>query len=172
MAKTYEPGTYRAQATEGALGETSKGAPQVAVRFNLLDHENEAITWYGHFTEKTETSTLRALRTAGWKGDDLSDLSDLQSPEAPEVWLVVENETDDQGNIRSKVRWVNSPGGLAMKNAMPADKAKVFAEKMRQKVHALDRGGGAKPRPSNSSGGGFRGGSDSEPSPFNDDIPF
>lgn len=144
-----EAGTYRARATEGALGETQTGKEQVAVRFSLLDFEPQTITWYGYFTEKTTESTFRALRTAGWRGQDLADLSDLSREDAPEVHLVVEHETDQQGTPRAKVRWVNGTGGMGLKAALPADKAKAFAARMRGALAAFDQAEpGAAPTPS------------------------
>lgn len=143
-----DAGTYRAHAIEAALGETDTGKEQVAVRFSLLDHENTEITWYGYFTEKTAPVTLKALRTAGWRGTDLMDLSDLCNPDStPEVFLVVEHE-EYEGKTSAKVRWVNGAGGLALKKALDPNKAKVFAARMRGQIAALDaaakqNGGGA-----------------------------
>ncbi len=137
MTTLLDPGTYRARSIDGALGTTSKGKEQVAVKFDLLDFPGQSITWFGYFTDATTNSTFRALRTAGWKGQDLSDLSDLQNPEGPEVWLVIEHDTYE-GKTTAKVRWVNSAGGLAMKNAMEVDQAKTFAARMREKVAAFD----------------------------------
>ena len=150
MAELIQAGTYRARAIEGALGETSTGKEQVAVRFQLLDFE-QTITWYGYFTDKTLEGTFRALRTAGWKGQDLSDLSDLAG-ETPEVHLVVEHEAyknpqTGQTTTTAKVRWVNSTGGIGLKAQLPEDKAKAFAAKMRGALVAFDRASGAPAKP-------------------------
>jgi hypothetical protein len=148
MANTLEAGTYRACALEGALGLTNTGKEQVAVKFDLLDFPGQTITWYGYFTDNTTQSTFRGLRTAGWKGSDLSDLSDLSNPAGPEVYLVIERETY-QGKTTAKVRWVNSAGGLALKNAMVPEQAKAFAARMRDQLAAFDavakESGGAAP---------------------------
>lgn len=148
MTDILEAGTYRARAAEGALGLTQAGKEQVAVKFDLLDFPGKTITWFGYFTDATTNSTFRALRTAGWKGADLSDLSDLSNPEGPEVYLVIEHETYKDKKV-AKVRWVNSAGGLALKNAMVPDQAKAFAARMRDQLSAFDAaakqaGGGAK----------------------------
>lgn len=140
-----DAGTYRAKAVEGALGETDTGKEQIAVRFELLDVEGQFITWYGYFTDKTLETTFKAIRTAGWKGQDLADLSDLSGQDVPEVMLVIEHETDQQGKPRARVRWVNSAGGLALKKALDGNKAKTFAAKMRGKLAAFDRSAGTKP---------------------------
>ncbi|WP_242394826.1 hypothetical protein [Anaeromyxobacter oryzisoli] len=145
MAQLIDEGTYRARALEGALGETSTGREQVAVRFALLDFEPRTITWYGYFTDATTESTFRALRTAGWRGQDLSDLSDLSREDAPEVHLVVEHEVDPQGKFptRARVRWVNSTQGIGLKEQLAPDKAKAFAARMKGALLAFDRANGA-----------------------------
>ncbi len=168
-----DAGTYRAKAIEAALGETETGKEQVAVRFQLLDSA-EQITWFGYFTEKTTESTFRALRTAGWKGQDLMDLADLCAPaETPEVNLVVEHETytnpeTGQTKTQAKVRWVNGTGGLSLKKALDPNKAKVFAARMKGQLAAFDRSAGT-PKPTAAPHA-----ADAEPSPFSggEDIPF
>ena len=137
-----EAGTYRAKAVQGVLGLTQGGKEQVAVLFELVGAA-QRLTWYGYFTEKTTESTFKALRTAGWKGQDLSDLSDLSSPDVPEVDLVVEHEPDQQGTVRAKVRWVNSTGGMGLSAPLEVNKAKAFAAKMKGKLAAFDRSAGA-----------------------------
>jgi hypothetical protein len=143
-----DAGTYRAHAIEAALGETDSGKEQIAVRFKLLDVEGQEITWYGYFTEKSTEITLKALRTAGWKGSDLMDLSDLCAPDStPEVYIVVEHETYE-GKTSAKVKWVNGAGGLALKKALDPNKAKTFAARMRGQIAAFDRSAGTpKPAP-------------------------
>jgi hypothetical protein len=170
-----DAGNYRARAIEAALGETETGKEQVAVQFQLLDLE-QTITWYGYFTDKTLETTFKALRTAGWKGQDLTDLSDLCAPaETPEVTLVVEHETytnpeTGESKTRARVRWVNGTGGLALKKALDPNKAKAFAARMRGQLAAFDRSSGA-PKPQ---ANGRQHAADSEPSPFtgDDEIPF
>lgn len=136
-----EAGTYRAKAVEATLGETKSGKEQVAVRFRLLDGdvEGQSITWYGYFTDKTIDGSFRALRTAGWRGQDLSDLTDIGREDAPEVLLVIEHEIDQAGQPRPRVRWVNSAGGIGVKNVLSGDKAKAFAAKMRGRLAAFDQ---------------------------------
>ena len=160
-----DAGTYRAQAIEAALGETDTGKEQVAVRFRFLDVEGE-ITWYGYFTDKTLETTFKALRSAGWKGQDLMDLSDLCAPAStPEVYLVIEHE-EYEGKTRARVRWVNGAGGIALKKALDPNKAKAFAARMKGQIAALDAAVGTpKPptqKPSNENGR----------RPPLDDIPF
>jgi hypothetical protein len=156
-------GIYRARALGAGLGETKSGAEQVAIEFDFLDFEGTRLTYYGTFSDKAVEHTLRALRTAGWRGDDLADLSSIGGPDAPEVDLVVENE-EWEGKVRLKVRWVNPRGGLGMKAALAPDKAKAFAARMRGQVAAFDRTAGA-PKPTS----GQARGRPPEPPPHTDD---
>jgi hypothetical protein len=145
-----QAGTYRARAVSAALGETSTGSEQVAVEFELLDVEGNAgphIVWYGYFTEKTVKTTIKALRTCGWTGDLLTDLSGIDTNE---VSLVIEEESDQNGRMRPRVRWVNAPGGagLSLKAPLDGEKARAFAAKMRSRIAAMDQAEGAsKPKP-------------------------
>jgi hypothetical protein len=136
-----EAGYYRARAVEWALGKTEKGKPHVAVRFETFDDQGlpgEHITWYGYFTEKTEERTLESLQHCGWEGDDITDLSGI---ERNEVQLVVERD-EYEGKVRSKVAWVNKPGGGGISIKAPLDEAEKaqFAREMKAKVLAMRQG--------------------------------
>ena len=161
-----EAGRYKAKGVLGALGETSKGAPQVAVLVEITEgeHAGTQLTWHGYFTQLTEEKTLEQLRVLGWSTDDLDDLKGI---DANEVSIVVEHETDDKGETRAKVRWINRPGGLAMKQVMDATAAKRFAASMKAKAIASRRAGGAAPR----NGGGHSRPAPQERSPFDDEPP-
>lgn len=133
-------GRYRARAVQGGLGMTSKGNPQVAVEFELLDEDwaGERITWFGGFNDESKTGkgktqldfTLAALRAAGWTGDDLSNLEGLGSTE---VSIVVKHE-EYEGKMQARVQWVNAPGGLALKSPMSPEAASAFAARMKGRV--------------------------------------
>jgi hypothetical protein len=171
-----DAGTYRAKAREAALGETDAGKEQVAVLFDLLDLQGQTINWYGYFTEKTEQSTIKALRTAGWTGTDLLDLSGL-CPGSVEVYLVVEHETytnptTNETKTTAKVRWVNGAGGLSLKKALDPNKARAFAARMKGQITAYDRAAGTPKAPAPKRAPVTT--PDDEQSPFNgdDSIPF
>jgi hypothetical protein len=159
---------YEAKATEWALGESSSGKEQVVVSFHVLtpDAQEQRLTWYGYFTEKTADRTLESLRHCGWTGDDLTDLTGL---DANEVQLVVEDE-EYEGKVTAKVQWVNKAGGLALKAPLAPDKAKAFAASMRDRIRAMDAAGGvrkpsAAPKPASLAA--------PEPPPHSDaDLPF
>ncbi len=137
-------GTFRARATEGALGFTSKGSEQIAVSLQLLDgpDEGKAITWYGYFTDKTMDRTLESLRLLGWASDDLSDLTGIDQQN---VHIVVEHETDNDGVVRARVRWINGGGGVQLKERMNEGEAKSFAAKMKGRVLAYKMEKGSPP---------------------------
>jgi hypothetical protein len=128
-------GQYAARAIEAGLGRTKGGAEQVAVAFQILDEgecQGKVISWYGYFTDKTVDRTLDSLRICGWRGDDLSDLTGVTDNE---VKLVVETE-EYEGKLQARVRWINAAGGVALKDRLSAEDAKVFAARMRGRVAA------------------------------------
>lgn len=174
-------GTYKARATEGALGRTSAGKPQVAVAFTITEgeHAGSVVPWNGYFTEKTEERTLESLRHCGWNTDDLSNLAGISDNEVSIVVEVEDFETDT-GEIRqaSKVRWVNaSGGGLRMKERMDDADAARFAQQMKAKVLAQKQkmqGKASATKPANGTkpASSARGASTDDPSWDPDRIPF
>lgn len=144
-----QPGTYVARAVEGKLGYAKTGTERVAVRFEIVEPAEAAgqsIIWDGWLTDNAFERTVESLRHAGMTGDDLVALEGLGSKN---VELVIAEE-EYQGEFRAKVKWVNKLGGgrgLTV-GAMPEDKAKEFAARMRARVAGI--GGqrpGAGPRP-------------------------
>lgn len=134
-------GTFRARATSYAFGTSAKKeTPQCAVMFEITDgpHAGKRVSWYGYFTEKTAERTVESLQHCGWQGDDVTavDLKDL----ANEVEIVVEAEPweSDSGasGVTSRVRWVNSPGRVAIK-PMAAGEQADFRDRMKGLVHGL-----------------------------------
>lgn len=136
-------GTYRARAVNAKLGQ-GKNAPQVGIEFELLGDaalSGRRISYYGSFSDAAMEFTLRALRTCGWRGDDVSSLIGITDNE---VSLVIDQE-EWEGKTRNKVKWVNPLGGLAMKAELAEDEAKKFAAKMRGKVAAFNKSEGLRP---------------------------
>lgn len=166
-------GTYRAKALEWVLAEIGeKNTPAVSIEFGFLDPELGKITWDGWLTEKAADRTIESLRYCGWQGEDLSDLHGL---DANEVDLVIEAE-EYEGRTYPKVKWVNRAGGLSHKTPLTGDKARFFAQMMKDRIRALDASKGAprsaaKPQASQSRRGPSSG--PPEPPPLSDeDIPF
>jgi hypothetical protein len=138
------PGTYRGAAVEAALSTTSRGTPQVAVRLRLVDPPGQTITWYGFLTDAAIDRTVESLRHMGWQGTDVRDfLAERPLPEGfdQEVEIVVEHE-EYEGKTQARVKWINSGGGLAVKNALTEQEADAFAAKMSRHIAALDRAAG------------------------------
>lgn len=135
------PGSYNARAKQFALGLTSTMKEQVAVQFAIVGGplDGQTITWYGYFTEAAVERTLESLRICGWAGDDLSDLT---GTEANEVQIVVEEEPDQQGVARPRVRWVNELRGPMLKSELRPDQAKAFAARMRGTVVGFNQSRG------------------------------
>jgi hypothetical protein len=139
-----QPGTYRGRPVAAALGLAGTGTEQIAVTFEFVDPPGERLTWYGFFTENTEERTVEALRHCGWHGDDLSVFVQGQPlPEGfdQEVELVVKQE-QYQGKTQTRIAFVNSGGGMALKNALDADQAQAFAKRMKSKISAFDKAAG------------------------------
>jgi hypothetical protein len=163
-------GTFNARGVTGALGMSSTGKEQVAVDIVVSDpgFEGEHITWYGYFTEGTIDRTFESLRHLGWQGDDLRDLSGI---DRLPVRIVVawDSYTDGNGKTHEnlKVKWINAPGGLALKQPLTEDQAKSFASRMRAHAVASRAKMGQAPAPAAARPGGAP-----PPSPADDDIPF
>jgi hypothetical protein len=131
------PGQHRARAVKAELGFTQTGKEQIAITFELLDLPGQRITYYGMFiTEilgKAKRSqcdqTMEAMRNCGWKTDDVTDPQGISDNE---VELVIDTDTNQRGESRLRVKWVNSPtAGSALKTVMPAAQKGAFAAKMK-----------------------------------------
>lgn len=115
-------GTYIAKILTHTIGETQKGDPQAVVTFSFqTDEGSQNLNWYGSFSEKALPHTVKALVVCGLKGNNPA--GDLEI--GKEVQIVIENEADDQGKVRSKIRWVNQVGGGVKKMAPELAKAKL-----------------------------------------------
>lgn len=132
---TSMAGTHRARAVEGGLDASKNGTEQMAVRFLITEGEFKGryITWFGFFTDKTTDRTLEALRYCGWHTDDLTNLDGITDND---VDLVIEDEQAEDGEWRSRVRWVNQPGGRALKSRMDEGSKVAFAARMKGAVVA------------------------------------
>lgn len=139
-------GTYRARPVRAALGVTGTGKEQIGVLFDLVDPPGERITWYGYFTEGTFDRTIESLRAIGWSGTDLAEFQGDIVPQGfdREVELVVKQE-EYNGKVSAKVAFINSGGGLAMKDVLAPDAARVFAAQMKGRIAALDHAQGGAP---------------------------
>jgi hypothetical protein len=140
-------GTHRARPIDCVLGMTGTGKEQVGVLFELVDNPAERITWYGYFTDGTFERTIESLRYLGWQGNDLLEFHrGLPAGVGNEVEIVVEDEADQNGEPRRRVKWINSGRGVAVKEILDDDKARAFSARMKARVAALQaKSGAAKP---------------------------
>lgn len=143
-----QPGRYRGRPVSAVLGFTQGGKPQIAVEFDFTDPPGHRMVWYGYFTEKTWERSEDALRYCGWTGYDINDFAygnPLPVGFEKEVELVVEEELDMDGKLRSKIAWVNRGDGIALKNVMTTAQAVDFAKEMKAKMMLRAKSSGAKP---------------------------
>lgn len=129
-----EHGTMYAQ-----LGESTNGKEQVAITFELTEGEyaGRRLTWFGYFsTDKAAEMTMKALRNAGWKGQDLWAVTQ-QALNQPVSLNVISEEYE--GKWRNKVNWVNAPGGGGIKLEKPMNdlKARAFAQRFAAKAASI-----------------------------------
>ena len=145
-------GTHKARAKEWGFGVASSGNEQVAVMFEITGGEfaGRTITWFGSFSDAAIDRTLDSLRHCGWDGDSLETIDDLGRTEVDIV--VVEEEY--QGQMNTKVRWVNRPARIALKHQLEGAALKAFASRLRGKAIAHKQSYGAQPaaaaKPANS----------------------
>lgn len=163
----FPKGTHKARAIGAALGMTGTGKEQVAVLFEMVEDPTQRITWYGYFTDAAFDRTIESLRYLGWQGSDLYDWTKLPDDCTNEVEIVVDDERDNHDNLVRKVRWINSGRGIAVKDVLDDQAARLFSAKMKGRVAALQSKKPA-PRPA------AVGVSDDGPMQANsdDDIPF
>lgn len=147
------PGTYLAKSTHWGIKEAKSGSLQCLVTFKI-ENSDETITWYGSLKEgKGREITLKALLNCGLRGTDLNAFSEGPLANALDtkkiVELVVGDETDPQGVVRTKVQWVNRAGGSDFRNIAPPQdaKAKLKAMNIKADIVALRQELGIKDRP-------------------------
>ncbi len=177
-----EKATYRARAVGAGFGISSKGNNQIAIPFEIVDHEQfagESVTWLGHFTEKTQPRTIESLQHLGFESDDIDQLEDISRDDAarllPNVVEIVCEPEEYDGEWQLKVRWVNRAGAgrFVFKEPLKGAGLKALSAQVKG---AMRNARGPQPKPSKPSNGS--GGSrphqphPNAPSGGNDDVPF
>lgn len=148
-------GKYRAKASCWGIAETKAGSEQFQIEFNILEDKDSAgkqigpadhvMNWFGSFSsDKSTEITIKALRNAGWTGDDLTS---VELPSEVELVIEHESQTTPEGNpvldkqgvpvIRARIRWVNRIGGNGIKS-IDAARARRFADRMKGVIARLD----------------------------------
>lgn len=169
-------GIYKAVASNGTaqFGMTSKGTEQVLVNAEIIDGEcaGRTVPWFGFFSEKTIDRTIESLRYFGWKGNDLANIGVLDQV----VEIVVENETNNEGKVYPRVRWVNRPGGggLTLQTQLEGGQLAAFAARMKAKAAGIPAVEGERRQPGSASvSNGARDYSfEGPPAHTDDDLPF
>lgn len=115
------------------FGEASTGTAQAIVYFKIIRGERagDILPWFGSMTKDSYERTMQSLRYAGWKGSDITKPGNLDQ----EVEIEVE-ESEYQGKVRSKIAWVNPPGGGAFKLERPIQGQALATLSARIRQHA------------------------------------
>ena len=169
-----QSGRYMARCTgpaDASWGMSQNGNLQLALVFELLEG-GQQLSWVGTFASGPATDIcLQALENCGWKGTD--PIEDLSGIDSEEVELVVVEEEDLEGNLRTRVRWVNRPGAGRIKFKHPVGPAELAAFKgeIRAAV-AAKRAGGPPARSQGHAQQNRLPNDDFGPMPKDDDIPF
>lgn len=125
-----KPGKYIGKVVDYGIGETKAGLPQVLVMFAF---EGEEMIWFGTLKEgKGREITIAALLNCGFKTNEIEDLAQGKGSgvldESIDVQLTVGEEADLQGVLRTRIQWVNAPGGSSFRKKMAKpDAARVMA---------------------------------------------
>ena len=123
------PGKYKARATAAGLSKAKTGTWQVIVTFQIADSD-ETINWYGYFTPRAMDRTIESIMICGYKGaDPFVDFAEgnLEGLGSKDVELVIEDELDQDGTPRTRVRWVNAFRGSGIPVLQPEDRAEARA---------------------------------------------
>lgn len=163
MAFIEKEGSYKAKVVGKDYCKSKGGAEQLAVRFEVVDgvEAGHQIMEFLSFSDAALKYTVEKMRAMGWAGLDLADLSTLGTNE---VEIVVRPEEWD-GQVKMRVKFINSLGGVALKTALNEGERKSFAARMRGMIAGLDPAG-AKATPAKPK-------SREEPPPPDDsEIPF
>ncbi len=141
MSMTPE-GSYPAIAVQNEdgswfqIGESKeKKTKQIVVNVKITSGEyaGRVRAWFGYITPDTVDRTLDAMRTFGFKGDDLSVDEPLTNP----INIVIKHEPYN-GKIQEKIAWINKPGGSGMKleRQLTGEDRRLFAAGLKERMKA------------------------------------
>ena len=142
-------GNYEGQAIKGKvqLGETDRGALQIAIDMELFDAEKKSIgqmTTFLYFTEASAVYSYERLRLLGWKGtgaDDIDKLGDIFEKKVPVRVTVAEQYKAADGTMKmgsSKLEILAGSGTVTLNKPLDAG---TFKSRLR----AIGGGGGSAP---------------------------
>jgi len=96
-------GKHVATVTTAALSESSKGTPCIQIEF---ESAGETSTAWLYLSDKAFENSVKTLRDAFGFDDDFETLEAQLIGRKCQV--VVEEEADDKGNLKPRVKWINS----------------------------------------------------------------
>jgi hypothetical protein len=130
-------GKHQATVTGAFLSESSKGTPCVQIEF---DANGEATTAWLYLSDAAFERAVKTLRDAFGFDDDFETLPDQLI--GKQCQIVVEEEADDKGVLRPRVKWINS-----LRSApRPLSNAEVLTAKLSAKASRIAREVGAATR--------------------------
>ncbi|HVY79854.1 MAG TPA: hypothetical protein VG994_02640 [Steroidobacteraceae bacterium] len=129
----------------GFAGEDDK--PQAVIQFEITGEADPYATWtisaFCFLHEKSWERSIESFRHMGWQGDDLRELPELCAQGLlNEVEIVVDHEVWEN-EVQAKVKWINKPGGGAVKLKKPMEGAALdaFANRMRGAIRTVPANG-------------------------------
>jgi len=140
-------GRYKGRVLRTDIETTKNGSVQLIATCQLEDRP-DGTKFEGHFEwsaflnlVKTNGATndrqIASLRTAlGWDGNPASLVGEGQFSER-EVEFVIENETDDNGVARARIKWINAPGGGGIRREVDPDKRAAALDMLTAAMGAL-----------------------------------
>jgi len=130
-------GKHTATVYGAFLSESSKGTPCVQIEF---DASGETITAWLYLSDAAFERSVKTLREAFGFDDDFETLA--QQLVEKQCQIVVEEEADDKGVLRPRVKWINS-----LRSApRPLSNAEVLTAKLSAKASRIAREVGAATR--------------------------
>lgn len=163
-------GKYKARPICWGLSESKQGSEQFQIEFEIQDPNvapsDRVWSWWGKFSsEKAEEISFKAMKACGWNG---TDLEHVELDPTRDVELVIESETYE-GKTRMRVQWVNAIGGGGIQYALPSDRARKFAERMKARAEKFQASAGpSKPAAPDTRQQSFR----DDAQPEDEGVPF
>jgi hypothetical protein len=129
MAKITEAGRYAATVTTAEFGETDKGTPFINL---YLNSDAGTIGAWLYLSDAALPNTVKSLRSAfGFDGNFETAIEQIKGKPCS---ITVENETDDKGVERLKVKWIN-----AVNNSKPIADQGSFLKNLTQKAARIPK---------------------------------
>jgi hypothetical protein len=122
-------GTYRGRCTgvrDVRFGRTTSGGQQIGLLFEITDGEYRGtrVPWYGSLTTPASIQLVRSvLMTCGW---DRQSWTALRGIDRRTVMLVVEEERDPKGVIRSRLKYINNDTTVVMRDELSPDEVQTL----------------------------------------------